>query len=104
MDASQTNRLSVLTNNITGQVGLTYAKFAISGSATIKNCKYVRVVVATAWSNAVAQAGMQFDDADLETEPGTVIQISENRPKSLLPALWLVPLASLCFYRRRKAV
>ena len=39
---------------------------------------------------------MQFDDAYLETEPGTVIEISKTYLESFCPALLLVPLAGLC--------
>ena len=95
MDANKVI-LSSLITNITGHVGPTYAKFKISGSTENSHCKYIRVVATMAWSNIVPHATMQFDDAYLEAEPGTVIEISETRPNPFYPALLLVPLAGLC--------
>ena len=73
LDAGRAHLGSVITN-ITGQAGTNYTKFKISGSTDSDRCKYIRVVAATAWSNAMPQASMQFDDAYLETEPGTVLK------------------------------
>ena len=52
LDAGRAHLGSVITN-ITGQAGTNYTKFKISGSTDSDRCKYIRVVAATAWSNAM---------------------------------------------------
>jgi len=78
LDSSHAQLGDTISTNIAGQSTSTYGKFAISGSTTNPACAFARAVVMTEWTTPTNNwwATMQFDDASLVAEPGTVIQIS----------------------------